>query len=332
MFLRPEPGRPEAFRRRRNDQPLPLAGERKNQEVRIEVFRASAGLSKALDLALQLEGTDTLTHMRDIVDRLENTNAATRQTRWVTVARAFYKWDAQLQDALVVPAQRAAAYQLGRALAETYWALDPERPDDEMGSWGFLFGVERRETVERLVARLSAYLGPLVTAAIDGSFADWCQLAAAPHRRVEGDVRVALYQQGLLWRDLIRGERQPLALAPLTSGDAWRKVGVYSKAVETLRAPLIVGGLFAALLVAGGALLASGATHPWLTTALSILGALGLTSAGLYARAKAQLTSLLGSLRLAVDKQRVREAATICPPPTSREPGPKLNRTPKTRR
>jgi type II secretory pathway pseudopilin PulG len=90
--------------------------------------------------------------------------------------------------------------------------------------------------------------------------------------------------------------------------------------------------LFAALLVAGGALLASGAKHPWLTTAISILGALGLTSAGLYARAKAQLTSLLESLRLAVDKQRVREAATICPPPTSLEPGPKLNRTPKSRR
>jgi hypothetical protein len=104
-----------------------------------------------------------------------------------------------------------------------------------MGSWGFLFGAERRETVERLVARLSAYLGPLVTAAIDGSFAAWCQLAADANRREVGDARVSLYQQGLLWRDLIRGERQPLDLAPLTSGDAWRKVGVYSKAVETLR-------------------------------------------------------------------------------------------------
>lgn len=148
---------------------------------------------------------------------------------------------------------------------------------------------------------------------------------ADPSRRVAADVRVLLYQQGLLWRDLIRGERLPLDLTPLAAGDAWRKVGVDGKALETLRAPLIVGGLFAALLVAGGALLASGVKYPGVTTAISILGALGVTSAGLYARAKAQLTSLLESLRLAVDKQRVREAATICPPPPALESAP--NRT-----
>jgi len=74
--------------------------------------------------------------------------------------------------------------------------------------------------------------------------------------------------------------------------------------------------VFAALLVVGGALLASGAKYPGLTTAISILGALGLTSASLYARAKAGLTSLLGNLKLAVDQQRVRQAANILPSPT----------------
>jgi hypothetical protein len=60
-------------------------------------------------------------------------------------------------------------------------------------------------------------------------------------------------------------------------------------------------------------LLASSAKHPWATTGVSILGGFGVTSAGLYARTKAQLTSLLSTLRHELDKQKVREAADLCP-------------------
>jgi hypothetical protein len=291
-----------------------LANERKNREVRIEVFQAGFGLSKVLDLKVKIDGAEARERMRTVVECLENTDSATRQSRWPNVAEAFYKWDAQLQDALVVPATRAAAYQLGRALGETHWALGPERSDKEMGSWTFLFGPHRKETVKRLVARLSAYLGPLVTAAIDGSFEAWSMLAADADRRGADGVRRALYQQGLLWRDLIRGERQPLDLAPAIADDAWKEVHVYRKAFKTLKLPLISAGMFAALLIIGGALLASGVKYAWLTTAISILAALGITSAGLYARAKAELTSLLGSLRVEVDQERVRKATNLCPP------------------
>jgi hypothetical protein len=311
LFLHPEPGAPAGFVRAATEQPLPLANERKKREVRIEVFQAAQGLSKALDLNVEIDGANALERINRIVDRLENTNAVTRQMRWPVVARAFYKWDAQLQDALIVPAPRAAAYQLGRALAETHWALDTQRADEEMGSWAFLFGKQRQTTVKRLVARLSFYLGPLVTAAIEGSFDAWCVLAVDAGRRSDDGVRPVLYQQGLLWRDLIRGERQPLDLVPLTASDAWKEVGVYGKAAKTLKAPLILAGVSATLLVLGGALLASGATYSWLTTAMSIVGAFGITSAGLYARAKAELTSLLGSLRLAVHQQQVRQAANL---------------------
>jgi hypothetical protein len=320
LFLHPEPGAAPGFTRQKTEQPLPLGTERKNREVRIEVFQAAVGLSAALGLKVETNGTQTLERIRTVVDRLENTNAATRRAQWPAVAQAFYAWDAQIQDALVVAATRAAAYQLGRALAETHWALDPELADDEMGSWAFLLGPPRQQTVMRLVARLSAYLGPLVTAAIEKSLKDWCELAGDAGRRATPEVRPALYRQGLLWRDLIRGERQPLDLAPLTGGDAWKKVGVYRRAVATLKTPLIVGGVFAALLIAGGALLVSGAKHPGLTTAISILGALGVTTAGLYARAKAEMTSLLASLRLAVDQQRVRQPASLCPPLTAAPP------------
>jgi hypothetical protein len=319
LFLHPEPDAPPAFRRAASDQPLPLANERKNQEVRIEVFQAAAGLSDALDLHLKTKGTPTLERIHDVTARLEKTNNANRRSRWPTVAQAFYDWDAQLQDALVVNATRAAGYQLGRAFGETSWALDPERPDHEMGSWVFLFGSQREETVKRLLARLSTYLGPLVVAAVEGSFEAWSGLARDPDRRGRRMVRRKLYEQGLLWRDLIRGERQPLDLAPPTATSAWKEVAVYSKAVDALKAPLIAGGCFAALFVIGGALLVNGAKYPWLTSSVSIFGAIGLTSAGLYARAKAELTSLLADLRLAVDEQRVRQVANLCPAPTAHE-------------
>lgn len=313
LFLHPEAGAPTAFKRDKDEHPLPLGNERKNREVRIEVFQGAAGLSKALNLDLEIDGANALERIRDVVACLEDTDAATRRARWPKVADAFYSWDAQLQDALVVPAISAAAYQLGRALGDTYWALDPERSEQEMSSWGFLFGSHRQQTLERLIARLSAYLGPLVTIALEESFKAWNELAADATRRSEEDVRAALYRQGLLWRDLIRGERQPLDLAPLTATDAWRQISVYRKAFETLKVPLIVGAVFAALLAVAGALLASGAAYPGLTSAFAVLGALGITSAGLYARSKAELISLLTNLRLAVDKQRVRQAANLCP-------------------
>jgi hypothetical protein len=312
LFLHPDAGAEAGFARTRDDRPLPLASERKNREIRIEIFQAAEGLSERLGLALQSGKVATLDRMRDVLALLENTNAATRLTRWPPTAEAFYKWDAQIQDALVVPAAQAAAYQLGRALAETYWALDPERPSHEMGSWACLFGTRREETIKRLLGRLSTYLDPLARAAVEGSFADWCKIAADEHRRSAHDVRAKLYRQGLLWRDLIRGERQALDLAPATH-DAWKEMTVYRDVFATLRVPLLVGAGFAALLTGCAALLAAGASHPGALTAFSILGGLGATSAGMYARAKAQVTSLMESVRLAVDRHRVCQGANLCP-------------------
>ncbi|HLM85225.1 MAG TPA: hypothetical protein VK272_03450 [Solirubrobacteraceae bacterium] len=318
LFLHPEPDAPKAFKRNAQERPLPLAGERKSREIRIEIYEAAVGLSGALDLNLQTRraggSVSTLELVKDATLHIENAkNAAERRSVWPSVAQRFYDWDAQLQDTLVVDATRAAAYQLGRALGETHWALEPARGEREMGSWVFLFGAEREAVVKRLLERLSPYLGPLVVAGVKHSHKAWCKLALAPQRRNADGVRLRLYEQGVLWRDLIRGERQPLELPRPVVTDPWREVAGYRKAVKALKGPLIVGGFFAALLIVGGALLASGAKDPWLTTAVSILGGLGVTSAGLYARAKAQLTSLLSTLRLELDKQKVREAADLCP-------------------
>jgi hypothetical protein len=313
LFRHPEPGAPAGFRRIANDIPLPLGNERKDREVRIEVFEAAAGLSMTLALQPLIGKTPALERIHALVRELENTNEQTRYSRWQRVARGFYAWDAALQDLLVIKSVPAAAYQLGRALAETHWALIPARADNEMGSWLFVLGTQRQETIKRLLARLATYVGPLVVSAVEGSVLAWGEVAHDKQRRDGPDARLKLFQQGLLWRDLIRGEMLPLDLDPLSVGDAWRKVAVYRKAIVALRVPVVFGTTGALLLIGGSALLASGAKYHALTTALSVAGLLGITSAGLYARAKAQLTSLLSELRTAVDEQRVRQAATLVP-------------------
>jgi hypothetical protein len=316
LFDQPEPGAPPPSGRK--DHALPLANERKSREVRIEVFEAVSGLSKALKLDLHVGGAPALERLQGLFEQIEDGQAGAdrREALWAQkegVADLFYSWDAQIQDSLVVSSSQAAAYQLGRGLAETHWALYPDRDGTQMGSWGFLFGPQRQQTVRRLAARLSPYLGSLVIAAIDAPFTTWAALANDHQRRTKTSIRAKLYQQGLLWRDLVRGERQPLELSTPAAKDVWKQLAMYREAVDTLKVPLVVGTLAGILLLAGGAVLASGSGKSWLGTAIAILGALGLTSAGLYARAKSELTSLLANLREQMQVEQVQQAATLCP-------------------
>lgn len=322
-FGKQEPGNTVGFKR--EDFELPLTNERSQTEIRIELFEAAEDLSRALELDPHDEhGEAILGQIEALLERMNQKNADLQQI-WTGephttgVAYRFFKWDAQIQDSLILHATQAAAYQLGRGLAETYWALHPDRPANEMGSWEFVLGQQRRATLLRLAARLSAYMDPLVLAAIDGSLRAWSDLAASADRRGQPDVQVDLFRQGLLWRDLVRGERQPADLLvnkdlDVPAGaDIWKDLQLYRDAVRSLMWPLIGGVVGVALMVVGAALLAGGASNTGLTTAISILGVVGLTSASLYAKAKAQVTSLLSNLRQKIQTERVSQAANLCP-------------------
>ena len=95
--------------------------------------------------------------------------------------------------------------------------------------------------------------------------------------------------------------------------DVWRELRLYRLAADSLKGPLIGGLAGAALLIVGAYALASGTSHTGLTAAISVLGALGLTSAGLYAKAKTQITSLFSNLSQKVKQERIRQAANLCP-------------------
>ena len=88
-------------------------------------------------------------------------------TTWLKFAKLLYKWDAHIQDTLLSASDaQANAYELGRGLAETYWALEPGAVQtitvDGVAlpnpvSWSFLLGEERRAIMSRLLGRLVAY-------------------------------------------------------------------------------------------------------------------------------------------------------------------------------
>src|SRR4029077_12163951 len=81
LFEKPEPGTLVQFTRAGDERPLPLALERKNQEVRIEIYEAIDGLIKALQLEAQ---AIDLTKLHEAIRALEAHRLSTqeREKRW----------------------------------------------------------------------------------------------------------------------------------------------------------------------------------------------------------------------------------------------------------
>jgi hypothetical protein len=91
---------------------------------------------------------------------------------WGDVAASIYILDAHTQDSLTARFElQAAAYQLGRGLAEAYWALDPGAACDPLrpDCWTFLLGGGRCEELSRLAGRLSIYFSPFCAPAVAGT-------------------------------------------------------------------------------------------------------------------------------------------------------------------
>lgn len=219
---------------------LPLGTERGAKELRIEVLKTAQGLSTAIGLDRTRPVARALGRVASQAWTL-NGGDADVAGGWDAFADAVFRWDAQVQDALVVQANQAAGYQLGRGLAETYWQLYPVRPADEMGSWASSLGSDRNRTLQRLALRLSVYIGPPVLAAVTPPLDAWVALAGSEQRRNADGVLTDLYRQGLRWRDLVRGERQPDDLNQPNAKDVWSDLSVYRSVVVTLRWPLAAG-------------------------------------------------------------------------------------------
>ncbi len=316
----------------RTDFALPLAPERSEVEQKHETEAVIAQLvsdqtlkvvSKAHEVWTNTPGTDDDTTSASAVALLgEKIDKQLKSSRrrppprptevaaWTPFAHFMYKWDEWLQDRLVGRPMQAAAYQLGRGLSETYWALDPATEDQtDWRSWSFLLGEERRALLKRQLGRLTAYVDPLTPPAIIGSLDAWGEVATDAKWRSQ-DVLGDLYQQTLLWRDLVRGERDPKSL--VDERQAFTQAGLMWPIVKAVGIQTIVSLVFLAALVLGIIALAKG-KHGSLSTIATVFGSLGVTSTTLYTRAKVTTQRLGDQLRATYFKNVVGRAATIRP-------------------
>ncbi len=295
----------------RPDRELPLANERTVVEQRTELIVAVKGLSGMLGLDFPIDGSTRTEQLDPLLDAVSSRSTGA----WERLTSYLYTWDSQIQCTLVMRPGQAAGYQLGRGLAETYWSLDPAVSDpDDARCWLFLLGQRRQATLKRYAARLVGYLDPLVLPAISVSLESWGEVADDERWRSQPDARKQLYAQGLLWRDLIRGERKAEDLDPVPISDLLQGVKLISKLWSAFWPQLLLGLLGAAVLIAGVAGLVAGSENRSIATVFAVLGVLGVTLTGAYAKAKANAASVLATVQATIERDRVGRAATLCPP------------------
>jgi hypothetical protein len=218
------------------------------------------------------------------------------QGAWEDLVELVWRFDAHIQDRLTAASEtQANGYQLGRGLAETYWALDPGQVGGSAG-WGFLLGDERCAELSRLAGRLAAYMGEYTAPAIAGSVEVWKDVAATPAWRGDGqEADQALYRQIRRWYELII-----LGQDPTTLIKPYALMKNYRTACRALRLfwPQLVATIFGlGFLVTLLVLLSHGSAVAWEKTLSGILAAAGLSLAGITGTLKNSAQALLKRLR-----------------------------------
>ena len=172
----------------------------------------AAALAHVLGTLAQAGPEAAAQAIRAITERLRELAAAARQP-WADLAELIWQFDAHVQDRLAALSERQAiGYQLGRGLADTYWALDIKEQQGS-ASWSFLLGERRCGELSRLTGRLAAYMGDYTASAIAGSLEVWKAVVSTPAWL--GDVMQAgpaLYSQIRRWYELIILGQDPTTL------------------------------------------------------------------------------------------------------------------------
>lgn len=232
---------------------------------------------------------------------------------WESLAELIWEFDAHVQDALSAASEtQAVAYQLGRGLAETYWALDPEAVDGTR-SWSFLLGQERCSELGRLIGRLSAYLDEYTGPAIAGSVEVWKDVARTPawlgNRR---DTAKALYKQIRRWFELLVLRQDPTTLVPPAA--VTKDYRALRRALRPFVPQLIGVAIGVGFLIALLILVSLGAGTAWLKTVSGIVGVGGISLAGFTGALKNSATAMLKRWRQDSYTDLVAVAVLTAPP------------------
>jgi len=232
--------------------------------------------------------------------------------QWDALQELIFKFDEHIQDTLATGSDTVASgYQLGRALAEPYWALNPTLDtDDSPEAWGFLLGSNRCSEMSRLAGRLGDYFHPYTAAAIAGSVQIWKHVAEDKTWRTNADDY--LYRQTRHWYELLVMRQDPTTLVqPYALTRSYRMI------IRALRIfwPELLGVAVAAAALSGFVvLLGEHKVNSLLNSALGLIAITGFTTAGLVAKMKNQAQAMVTRLRQDVYTDLVAVAITTAPP------------------
>jgi hypothetical protein len=215
---------------------------------------------------------------------------------WNALTASIYELDSHAQDTLAAQSDmRAAAYQLGRGLAEAYWALDPDAacapPTPQ--SWTFLLGAQRCEELARLVGRLGGFFNPYCAPAIAGTLRLWQSVASDPEWRKGAQDH--LYRQLRRWYELLVLGQDPSSLIPPYGLLKDWRAGLH--ALRALWTQIVMATISIGLVIALITLILGGSASSALKAIFGVVGVVGLSAAGIQAGLKASAQGLLSRLR-----------------------------------
>jgi hypothetical protein len=266
-------------------------------QVDLDTVTGEAHGLAALDAVIAtLEQTSSAAAGIESIRQHHQTIAADAARRWASLAELIWAFDAHLQDSITAASEtQAIAYQLGRGLAETYWALDPDADGGTM-SWAFLLGEERCDELSRLVGRLSAYHCEYTAAAIAGSVEVWKKVVGTPAWL--GDRAAAqqdLYCQTRRWFELLALGQDPTTLVRPTA--VMRNYRTLTRAIQIFWPQLVAVAIGLGFLVTLLVLVNLGSAADWAKTASGILALAGLSIAGFTGTLKNSAQAMLKRLR-----------------------------------
>jgi hypothetical protein len=279
---------------------LPMRIERTRAEVRFETqvvlerLAADLGLDTIVVNGQQQSLTAAIDQQaRALASEVPGSVGAAQS--WGDLAATIYRLDAHTQDSLTARSElQSAAYQLGRGLAEVYWALDPSAVCKALSPdcWTFLLGDRRCQELGRLVGRLSAYFSPFCAPAVAGTIRLW-QSVANDVRWRDG-AQDDLYQQLRRWYELlVLGQDPSTLIKPYALLRNWH---ASLRALQALWIPLVTAAGSLGLVVALVPLIASGSSMI-LQALFGVLGAAGLSAAAVQARLKTAAQGLVTRMR-----------------------------------
>lgn len=325
FFGEADPGRLITDMPYRQDHALPLADERSTGEQLVEIKKLIPVLATRTQLDFKVTPetaaqcawfagcASAVERVLALADAVPDQQSDEWGSKWQQFAEGLYQWDADIQDCLTgLSFGESSAYQLGRGLAESSWALNPMSSEGTVSSWSYLLGTERCVLITRLIERIAPTLPPLNTQAIKGSLAAWQRVASDPAWRDQTDAAAIFRQQIMVWRDLLLTDADPRQLErpPATL----QRIASIFPILRTLWLQIATGILGVAFLAVGAWLISKyGSTSgPW-GQLVAGLGLIGITGSGLSSRAKLSANSLAKSLQAAIEADDVVHSVTLLP-------------------